>query len=176
MGLYPLAVTFNARNSRDSDGQIVSYHWDFGDGAKGSGSQIEHVFQARNRYRITLTVTDDDGATDSANGEVEVFGLYPPLNVQFTRFENRNLFSIEYLYRISWNPNPSNDNVGARIVAYKIYRRLRGSSYNYGHFHTLSAGNQSEYEYLDRSLGRTAYEYEYRISSLDGAGRESDLN
>ncbi len=175
-GLYPLSVNFNAKNSRDSDGQIVSYNWDFGDGAKGSGSAIEHVYQGKNRFRVTLTVTDDDGASATATGEVEVFGLYPPLDVQFARYENRNLFSIEYLYKITWSQNPNNIDVGASIVAYKIYRRLKGSSYGYGHFYTYPSGGQPNYEYLDRSLGRTAYEYEYRISSVDGAGRESDLN
>jgi len=175
-GLYPLNVTFNAKNSYDSDGEIVSYIWDFGDGAMGSGSLTEHVYQSKNRYRISLNIIDNVGATGSATGEVEVFGLYPPLNVQFARYENRNLFSVEYLYRITWNRNPSNEEVGAVIVSYKIYRREKGSSYNFGHFFTIAASNQSSYEYLDRSLGSTAREFEYKISSLDSAGRESDLN
>lgn len=175
-GLYPLRVTFNAKNSSDSDGQIVSYRWDFGDGAKGSGSLTEHVYQGKNRFHITLVVTDDDGATGTATGEIEVFGLYPPLNVQYARYQNRNLFSVEYLYRITWNPNPSNEEVGAKIASYKIYRREKGSSYDYGLFYTFPAGNQADYEYLDRTLGRTAKEYEYKISSVDSFGRESELN
>jgi len=175
-GLYPLNVTFNARNSHDSDGQIVSYSWDFGDGARGQGSLIDHVYQSKSRYLISLKVTDNVGATASATGEIEVFGIHPPLNVQFVRHENRNLFSVEYLYRITWDRNPSNEEAGAVIVSYKIYRREKGSSYNFGHFFTVPAGNQSSYEYLDRSLGSTAREFEYKISSLDSAGRESSLN
>jgi hypothetical protein len=175
-GLYPLNVTFNASPSKDPDGQIVSYDWDFDDGGGAASMIVQHVFQAKKRYIITLTVTDNLGATATATGEVEVFGLYPPLNVSYTRYENRNLFSIEYLYRITWRHNPANDEVGAKIVAYKIYRRERGASYEPGLFHTFSAGNMNEFEYLDRTIGQAAKEYEYRVSSVDSQGRESDLN
>ena len=174
-GLYPLNVVFNAQNSNDSDGQIVSYHWNFGDGSSGSGVLVAHQYMSAKVFQITLTVTDDDGATAIATGALQVFGVAPPLNVQFQRHVNRNLFSIEYLYRITWNPNPRNEEVGAKIVAYKIYRREIGKG-GFGHFYTLQAGNQASYEYLDRTLGSVAREYEYAVSSLDSAGRESDLN
>lgn len=171
-GLYPLAVSFNAGNSKDSDGQITSYNWNFGDGASGSGKTVNHIYNKEGRYEIVLRVTDDDSASATATGEVEVLGIAPPLNVQFQRHVNRNLFSMEYLYRITWNHNPRNDEVGARIVAYKIYRREIGKG-GFGHFYTLQTGNQSNYEYLDRSLGSAAREYEYAISSVDSVGRES---
>jgi hypothetical protein len=171
-GLYPLNVTFDASNSKDSDGQIVSYRWDFGDKGKGSGVLKQHVYSAKNRYVITLTVTDDDGATDSATGEIEVFGLYPPLNLQYTRNENRNLFSIEYLYRITWEPNPRNVEVGAMIVGYKIYRQEKGHS-GFSLFLAMPVSNQSKLEYLDRTLGSTAKQYYYQVTAVDSAGRES---
>ncbi len=171
-GLYPLAVNFNAGNSKDSDGQITSYDWTFGDGAKGSGKTVSHVYNNEGRYEIVLRVTDDDGASASATGEVEVLGIAPPLNVQFQRYVNRNLFSIEYLYRLTWNPNPRNEEVGAKIVAYKIYRREIGKG-GLNHFFTLQIGTKSSYEYLDRTLGSTERTYEYAISAVDGAGRES---
>jgi PKD repeat protein len=174
-GLYPLRVTFNAQNSSDSDGQIVSYSWDFGDGAKGSGALLEHIFQSKGLFRVILTVTDDDGASATASGELVVFGVAPPLNVQFQRYVNRNLFSVEYLYRLVWNPNPRNDEIGSKIVAYKIYRREIGKG-GFVHFYTLQTGNQPSYEYLDRSLGSAARDYEYAVSSLDSNGRESDWN
>ncbi|TFG94773.1 MAG: PKD domain-containing protein, partial [Calditrichales bacterium] len=171
-GLFPLAVSFNAGNSKDSDGQITSYHWDFGDGGTGSGKTISHVYNKESRYEIVLRVTDDDSASATATGEVEVLGIAPPLNVQFQRYVNRNLFSIEYLYRITWNPNPRNEEVGAKIVAYKIYRREIGKG-GLNHFFTLQIGTKSSYEYLDRTLGYTERSYEYAISAIDGAGRES---
>lgn len=171
-GLYPLVVRFNASNSKDSDGSIASYQWNFGDGGTGTGKIVSHEFKKEGRFKITLKVTDDDGDSDTATGEVEIFGLEPPLNLQFQRFENRNLFSIEYLYRITWDRNPRNEEIGAAIVAYRIYRREIGMG-GFSHFHTVPAGTQTRYEYLDRTLGATARMYEYAVSSVDSAGRES---
>ncbi|MFQ5999299.1 MAG: PKD domain-containing protein [Candidatus Bathyarchaeia archaeon] len=67
---HPVAndtVTFNASASYDPDGSIVSYKWDFGDGNITTviGPIITHVFSTENNYTVTLTVTDNEGLTDS---------------------------------------------------------------------------------------------------------------
>ena len=58
-------VTFDASRSYDPDGYIVSYSWDFGDGNTAAGVTASHSYPASGTYSVTLTVTDDDGATDS---------------------------------------------------------------------------------------------------------------
>lgn len=50
--------------STDPDGTIVSWAWDFGDGATSTEQNPSHTFAVENTYIVTLTVTDDDGATD----------------------------------------------------------------------------------------------------------------
>ncbi|MEM7111379.1 MAG: PKD domain-containing protein [Chloroflexota bacterium] len=65
-GVAPLDVTFDASASSDSDGNIVSYAWDFGDGNSGSGASASHTFANIGTYQVTLTVTDNDGATDNS--------------------------------------------------------------------------------------------------------------
>lgn len=67
-----LACDFDGTASSDSDGSIATYAWDFGDGNTGSGSLISHTFAAAGTFTVMLTVTDDDGATDSASQEVSV--------------------------------------------------------------------------------------------------------
>ncbi len=57
-----LARRFNATGSRDPDGTISSFDWDFGDGTSGTGSSVEHTYATSGRYVIRLTVTDDRGA------------------------------------------------------------------------------------------------------------------
>lgn len=58
---------FNGLGSSDSDGLIVNYYWDFGDGGNASSniSEMTHTYVDNGTYTVTLTVTDDDGATDS---------------------------------------------------------------------------------------------------------------
>jgi PKD repeat protein len=59
-------INFNAASSYDPDGTIVSYHWDFDDGTTGTGVSVSHSYTESGTYVVTLTVTDDDGATDIA--------------------------------------------------------------------------------------------------------------
>lgn len=58
------AVHFDASGSLDVDGSIASYAWDFGDGTSGTEGAVDHVFDAAGMFLVTVTVTDDDGATD----------------------------------------------------------------------------------------------------------------
>jgi PKD repeat protein len=70
---YP--VQFDASESNDPDGEIVSYLWDFGDGASAEGMTVEHVFpQQQTQYQVTLTVIDDSGAANNAVRTVVVLG------------------------------------------------------------------------------------------------------
>lgn len=74
-GGSPLVVTFNGLDSVDSDGTIASYAWEFGDGESDTGATVQHVFVAAKdieRFTVTLTVTDDDGATAQTSQTIEV--------------------------------------------------------------------------------------------------------
>lgn len=72
-GVAPLTVQFDASVSSDSDGTIAAYSWNFGDNsAAGSGATPTHTFQAIGSYTITLTVTDNGGATNSTRQYVSV--------------------------------------------------------------------------------------------------------
>ena len=67
------AVTFDGSLSSDPDGSIITYEWTITK-EKGSGTVrtatgefLSHTFEETGRYTIHLTVTDDEGATDSAS-------------------------------------------------------------------------------------------------------------
>jgi PKD repeat protein len=71
-GESPLVVTFNGENSYDSDGSIVSYSWDFGDGTTGNGSEVAHTYSLADSYSAILTVTDNEDATGQASVTIVV--------------------------------------------------------------------------------------------------------
>ncbi|MDF1555509.1 MAG: PKD domain-containing protein, partial [Deferrisomatales bacterium] len=71
-GLASLVVDFDAGTSGDPDGTIASYGWVFGDGDSGTGATVRHTYSTAGTYPITLTVTDDDGATDTAQFAITV--------------------------------------------------------------------------------------------------------
>ena len=83
-------MNFDATASYDPDGTIVSYSWDFGDGASGAGVTTSHTFvSSTNRtYSVTLTVTDDDGKTDSTSGSISVIGTPDGTTLFFDDFED----------------------------------------------------------------------------------------
>ena len=73
-------VTFDGRGSSDPDGTIVRYSWDLnGDGRVDAlGSVIQARYSRAGTYTVTLTVTDDRGATGSISQTITVGGSPPP--------------------------------------------------------------------------------------------------
>ena len=59
-------ISFNANKSRDADGRISAYSWDFGDGATGQGRQVHHTYAQPGFYTVRLTVTDDSGVGNAS--------------------------------------------------------------------------------------------------------------
>ncbi len=70
-------VTFDASDSSDSDGEIVSYSWDFGDGTTATGVTATHVYGDDGSYLVKLTVTDNDGTTNSTTETKDILNNSP---------------------------------------------------------------------------------------------------
>ncbi len=63
--------------SRDPDGFIVNWHWDFGDGGTlsvqtASAEPVMHTYAQNGVYNVTLTVTDNRGATGTATKTIRM--------------------------------------------------------------------------------------------------------
>jgi PKD repeat protein len=76
-GSTALTVSLDASASHDPDGTIASYLWNFGDSQTGSqySFPFTHLFTVQTdpeTFTIVLTVTDNQGATDTAVRDVTV--------------------------------------------------------------------------------------------------------
>jgi PKD repeat protein len=74
-----LTCSFDGSGSSDPDGTITSYAWNFGDGTTGSGPTVSHTYATAGTYPITLTVTDNGGATGIQSKSLTV--IQPSMHV-----------------------------------------------------------------------------------------------
>ena len=75
----PASFGFSSAGSTDADGTIVGYSWDWGDGSPiGTSANPSHTFAAPGTFIVTLTVTDNLGATGSATRSVSTVANVAP--------------------------------------------------------------------------------------------------
>lgn len=80
----PLCPFFDASASYDPDGTIVNWTYDYGDGFVDNfpnSNQSLHNYNAAGDYVITVTVTDNKGATGSVSVPFHLPGNTPPVAV-----------------------------------------------------------------------------------------------
>ena len=71
------AVSFDGTGSTDPDGNTLTYAWDFGDGATGTGATPTHEYADNGSYTVSLTVSDGNGGTDTKTTTATVTNLAP---------------------------------------------------------------------------------------------------
>jgi len=117
-GPAPLAVSFNGTASSDPDGTIVSYAWNFGDGATGSGATSSHTYNSAGNYSATLTVTDNGGATGNTSVGINATSvtINPPTNLS-AKVSGSTV-------TLNWTDNSNNEE------GFYIERAVKGGSFS----------------------------------------------
>jgi len=96
-GPSPLSVVLSASESWDADGDLLSYHWDFGDGEESSMEVTLHEFVAPDEtshfYEVILTVTDTAGNVD-VESQIISLNNTPPL-VDIASISEGSLYSTQ---------------------------------------------------------------------------------
>lgn len=98
----------------DADGTIASLHIDWDDGEDENVTDsvpVEHTYANAGTYHMLLTVTDDDGATDTDTGNAVIANTAPICS--FTTMEVSK-------YVVEVNANASSDPDGGVITAWRI--------------------------------------------------------
>jgi PKD repeat protein len=112
-------VSFDASGSSDDDGYITSYAWDFGDENSGTGKTTSHAYATVASYTVTLTVTDNDGLTDTATKGFDVYaGPQNDVDVTKPHADARTSDqTVEVGTTVTCDASGCSDNVG--VVSYE---------------------------------------------------------
>lgn len=144
------AISFSSAGSTDSDGTITGYSWDFGDGNTSTQANPSHTYASDGNYTVTLTVTDNDGATGVDTASVTAD---PPANVPPTAEANGPYSEIEGS-AISFSSAGSTDSDGT----------ITGYSWDFGDGYTSTQTNPS---YTYASAG--SYTVTLTVTDNEGA-------
>jgi len=175
-GVAPLGVSFNASNSSDGDGSIISYAWDFKDGSTGNGQTINHTFSSTGSYNVILTVIDNEGATDSVTKSITVtsgsqadfdvcenilIGFYAALSNQnyaqalsYCKYGGATYDYVNNLWDLALE-------YPQFYMTYQIY-----SAYNFSYIGQSVINFYYDYSYTSHDIWGGVYDTEYEYGSL----------
>ncbi len=120
-GTNPVLVSLDGSLSTDSDGSIVGFSWNMGDGSLKTGSNVSHTYSKPGSYSITLTVTDNKGATGSSSYSVNVVdSLAPSVPGNLTATKTLRKKGRRYTTDVNLTWLASTDDSGS--VVYHIYK------------------------------------------------------
>ena len=91
-GTKGTVINFNNSGSNDTDGTIVSYSWDFGDGGTSPLANPTHAYSTSGNFIATLTVIDDKGAKSTDTAQVTVKDVPAPSSGIDAETEPNNTF------------------------------------------------------------------------------------
>ncbi|NOQ93899.1 MAG: PKD domain-containing protein, partial [Methylophaga sp.] len=176
-GTSPLLVTFEGTSSYDTDGSLVLYAWDFGDGNSATGSQVNHTYNTAGTFTASLTVTDDTAATSTTTVSINVTpqATLPsaPTNLSATLVKTgKGRNKVVSSAVLNWTDNSNNE---TRFVIERCLEQTTGKGRN-----RVTSCEYSEYTTVDADVNSsqvsTESGYKYRVKAINDTGSSSYTN
>jgi serine protease len=107
-------VTFEDQ-STDSDGDVAAWDWNYGDGNTSTQQNPVHTYTDDGKYQVTLTITDNEGATDFVTQDVTAIDASNGITLSANAYTVRNRTMID----LEWSGANS-----TKVDIYRNYSRL----------------------------------------------------
>ena len=164
-------VSFTGTGSSDSDGTLTNYHWAFGDGSQATGVSVSHQYTTGGTYTVTLTVTDDDGATAQDTTTANITGggggdVTPP-SITHTPVANGQIEGRAVTVDASITDNVA---IASVSLNYRV-----GSAGNFASV-VMTQGMGNAWSGTIGAMGVGTPVVEYYITALDTAGTPNTAN
>jgi PKD repeat protein len=95
-GTEGVAIGYDGSGSYDSDGSIVAYDWEFGDGDTATGVTPTHTYSQEGTYTITLKVTDNDCAINTSTTTATIADSEPNADFSASPTSGRRRLMVEF--------------------------------------------------------------------------------
>lgn len=105
-GVPNVSIRFDGSRSTDPDGEIVAWAWNFGNGDTATGVIANYAYPSEGVFTVTLTVTDDQGLSDTDEIVVDLSASNVPPNAII-----RGPFEVVAGEENEWNALESTDDV-----------------------------------------------------------------
>ena len=91
------SLHFDGSKSTSTEGSIVAFNWDFGDGQKATTIETNHTYSAPGEYQVKLIVEDDTGLTGRLTKSVNVYTTQPIARITYSpdRSEKNEIVTLD---------------------------------------------------------------------------------
>ncbi len=140
--------------STDSDGAIVAWNWSFDDGGTSTEQNPSYTFAAPGTYTVSLTVTDDNGATGISSQNVTVSDALPNITLVARGYKVKGAQRVD----LTWSGAP-----GESVDVWRNGTRITATANDGFHTDNLNSRGSGTYKYKVCQAGTTTCSNEATI-------------